>query len=134
MTLTDVEQTKLDAQITQKLDAALKPLLDKLDAFEKKDEKKDKEETEEEKKKRLEKESKKKTDSDPEKILAANILRANLEGCLSKDKLDAMSLGDLSIANQLKSEMKVGVGNPIEQKNTKTDSKSDSEWGCEVER
>ena len=44
-----------------------------------------------------------------------------------------MSLNDLNIANQLKSEMKIGVGNPIEQKNTKTDSKSDSEWGCEVE-
>jgi len=132
MTLTDEEQIKLDAQITQKLDTALKPLLDKLDAFEKK-EKKDKEETEEEKKKRLEKESKKKTDADPEKILAAKILRANLKDCLSKDKLDAMSLSDLNIANQLKDEMRVGVGNPIEQKNTKTDSKSDSEWGCEVE-
>ena len=39
MTLTAEEQKILDAQITQKLDAVLKPLLDKLDALEKKEEK-----------------------------------------------------------------------------------------------
>jgi hypothetical protein len=112
---------KIDELITAKFDAALKPILEKLDALTPKEE--DKEEKEE----KIDK-----TDSKPIK-LATEVLRANLKGRIEKKKLDAMPLNELYIANQLTSVIKTdGIRNPIEQKD-KTDSTSDDDWGMEME-
>lgn len=124
MTKAEITLEKLDSLITEKIDAALKPILEKLTPpkDEKKEEKEESEETN-------------KNDHDPAIKLAADILRANLKDSnLKKEQLDTMDLNDLQIANQLHAKMKKGgIKNPIEQK--KNDSgydNPDTMWGCEV--
>lgn len=96
---------KIDSLIAEKLDAALKPLFEKM-------EQKEPEQTSE------------KTDSEKITAMATEILKHNLEGKIPKEKLDAYSLHDLYIANQFNADFgsKGGIKNPIEQKNDKTDA------------
>jgi len=117
------DQDELDKLISEKLDAALAPLLEKIEKLTPKEEEKEEKEGE----------SNEKTDSDKKLDRAAEILRSNLKGFLKKEKLDAMSFDELDIANQLKDELpQSGIKNPVEQKNTKTDSDPKA-WGVEVQ-
>lgn len=128
---TDKLDAKLDELITAKLDAAMTPFLEKLDAFVNKDD-----ETDEKKKKKKKEEGDEskdeKKDAKPLE-LATEILRTNLKGAIKKEKLDSMSLEELNMAHLLKSELNIGgIRNTIDEK-SKTDSKSTDEWGMEFE-
>ena len=113
----DELETKITELLTEKLDAALKPVLEQIANLTPKEEPED--------------DTTEKTDTDKKLARAADILRDNLKGFLKKEKLDAMSFEELDIANQLKTEIPRGIKNPVVQK-TKLDSNPD-EWGCEVE-
>ena len=116
----DELETKITEILTEKLDAALKPILEQITKLTPKEEEKD------------EAEDNEKTDTDKQLARAADILRSNLKGFLKKEKLDAMTFEELDIANQLKDELpQSGLRNPVEQKTPKLDS--NPAWGCEVE-
>jgi len=114
---------KLDALITDKLDAALAPLVEKIAKLTPKEPEKTGDDAE----------SNEKTDTDKAITLAADILRGNLKGVLKKEKLDAMTLDELQMATLLNAELNPrGIKNPVEQKNTKTDAQQGM-WGSTVE-
>ena len=132
------ESDVLEQLITTKIDAAMKPLLEKFDAFINKPDDDAKLSDEEKAKKKKEAEDKakaEKKDSEPLK-LATEILKANLKGRIKKEKLDAMTLKELHLLNQYQAEIDAGgIRNPIDQKekSVKTDASSEGMWGVEMD-